>query len=323
MPLWRRWTLPFLARRWLNTALNVLFPDSAGSLCDLCQRPVDIDIHPGRPTTVIRRRPDAASAPRFDAEAGNELADVLPDLPARLCLFCRQETVGCQPRPRCQFVSSAKLRAAARRGRVPVVSAMPHSGLVRHIIRQWKYDGRTEWTAWLADLMYLSAPTFDQAHPHPVDGLVPVPASSARFRMRGYDHVWLLAAHLAERLAVPVLPVLEVRANRTFTAVPSRSGSPPLPPSPSPSPSSSLSGTSVRSGHGRQALVSQTAKGRWERQGVQQGVYQLRPGQTVRGLHVVVVDDIVTTGSTVLACAKALYEAGAENVTAWVIAREE
>jgi predicted amidophosphoribosyltransferase len=42
----------------------------------------------------------------------------------------------------------------------------------------------------------------------------------------------------------------------------------------------------------------------------------------VRGRWIVLVDDIVTTGSTLVACAEALYEAGAIAVSALTAARE-
>ena len=42
----------------------------------------------------------------------------------------------------------------------------------------------------------------------------------------------------------------------------------------------------------------------------------------VRGRWVIVVDDIVTTGATLAGCARVLYEAGAEAVSALALARE-
>lgn len=41
----------------------------------------------------------------------------------------------------------------------------------------------------------------------------------------------------------------------------------------------------------------------------------------VRGKHIAVVDDVITTGSTVAAVTTALYRAGAASVQAWCIAR--
>jgi predicted amidophosphoribosyltransferase len=44
------------------------------------------------------------------------------------------------------------------------------------------------------------------------------------------------------------------------------------------------------------------------------GVYSLSPGVEVRGKSLLLVDDVVTSGSTLSACAKVLAEAGAEKV---------
>jgi len=43
----------------------------------------------------------------------------------------------------------------------------------------------------------------------------------------------------------------------------------------------------------------------------------------VRGRRVVLVDDVMTTGATLTACAEALLEAGASSVAGLVVARSE
>jgi predicted amidophosphoribosyltransferase len=51
------------------------------------------------------------------------------------------------------------------------------------------------------------------------------------------------------------------------------------------------------------------------------GAFRVRRGQRVMGLHIVLVDDVLTTGSTLDACARALLSAGAASVRALVVAR--
>ena len=49
--------------------------------------------------------------------------------------------------------------------------------------------------------------------------------------------------------------------------------------------------------------------------------FRLRDPATVRGRHVALVDDVMTTGSTVQAAAHCLRRAGVETVEIWVVAR--
>ena len=48
----------------------------------------------------------------------------------------------------------------------------------------------------------------------------------------------------------------------------------------------------------------------WERRDNVEGVFKLKDADSIRGKHVLIVDDVVTTGSTIIACAKELLKAG-------------
>jgi len=116
--------------------------------------------------------------------------------------------------------------------------------------------------------------------------LVPVPIHTERARRRGYDQAVLLATEVSRRLQVPWLTALE-RTRDT-------------------SPQFSL---------GRRARRANVA-----------GAFALRgPTQVaaVGGRWIVLVDDVVTTGSTLVACAEALYGGGAIAVSAVTVAREQ
>lgn len=114
--------------------------------------------------------------------------------------------------------------------------------------------------------------------------VVPVPVHADRLRDRGYDQAVLLARAAASELALPMVPALQ---RALATAAQYRLGR-----------------------AGRAANVGHAFEVRREHRGA------------VRGRHVLLVDDIVTTGSTLSACARALYESGARCVSAVTVARE-
>jgi predicted amidophosphoribosyltransferase len=52
------------------------------------------------------------------------------------------------------------------------------------------------------------------------------------------------------------------------------------------------------------------------------GAFAVQPNISVAGLAIVLIDDVITTGSTLSACAEALINAGATSVKAASLARE-
>jgi len=113
------------------------------------------------------------------------------------------------------------------------------------------------------------------------DLLTPVPISLARKKQRGYNQASLLALPLALGCAVTYQPRSLVKVQNT----PSQVGL-----------------TAVQ-----------------RRENVRQA-FQARP-DFVRGKIVLVVDDVTTSGATMLACAEALLRAGAQKVYGLTLAR--
>jgi ComF family protein len=117
------------------------------------------------------------------------------------------------------------------------------------------------------------------------DGLVPVPASPDRVRERGYDQAALIATEAGRRLSMPVIDALE----RT------------------------------------RATTAQFDLDRAARATNLVDAFRVRDaarGDALRGRWLVLVDDVVTTGATLAACAGALLDAGALAVSAIAVARE-
>ena len=44
-------------------------------------------------------------------------------------------------------------------------------------------------------------------------------------------------------------------------------------------------------------------------------VFELKDAPTVQGKHLLIVDDVVTTGATIIACAKELCKAGGVRIS--------
>lgn len=68
---------------------------------------------------------------------------------------------------------------------------------------------------------------------------------------------------------------------------------------------------------------SVVGKNREDRERAAARVFQVYPGATLQGEPVILVDDVITTGSTIRACTDRLLELGAGSVTVVALAHEE
>ncbi|MGB0908618.1 MAG: ComF family protein, partial [Maricaulaceae bacterium] len=71
----------------------------------------------------------------------------------------------------------------------------------------------------------------------------------------------------------------------------------------------------------RRATASQGGKTATGRRRNVQGAFALREGTDLDGKHIVIIDDVMTTGATLEACAQTLKKGGARRVDALTLAR--
>ena len=116
----------------------------------------------------------------------------------------------------------------------------------------------------------------------PVDLIVPVPLNRWRLWSRGFNQAELLAAELSRLSGVP------------FAA-----------------------GVLRR----RRATRSQTGLSIEQRRENVRGAFEVRRPQRIAGRSVALLDDVITTGATLAACAEALKQAGATRVVGLALAR--
>ena len=100
-----------------------------------------------------------------------------------------------------------------------------------------------------------------------IDVLLPVPLSRKRLRQRGYNQSEQLAIGISDIIHLPI----ETKALRR-----------------------------------KHFIKSQTQLSRHERQENVEDMFELRDGSLLEGKHVLLIDDICTTGATLIACADAL-----------------
>ncbi len=104
----------------------------------------------------------------------------------------------------------------------------------------------------------------------PVDALVPLPLFAAKERRRGYNQAVVLCEGMAAVMKIPVLKKAAVRTQHTET---------------------------------------QTKKSRVERWQNIEGMFSLSNPEMLANKHILLVDDVVTTGATLEACGASLLEA--------------
>ena len=118
-----------------------------------------------------------------------------------------------------------------------------------------------------------------------IDLIIPVPLTPQRERQRGYNQSELIARGVASECHLPVRT--DIMSRTRFAD-------------------------------------SQTALGRERRQDNVQGAFHLLRPHDVAGRHVLLIDDVLTTGATACACAECLHTAGCTRVSVmtWGLTRE-
>jgi competence protein ComFC len=114
------------------------------------------------------------------------------------------------------------------------------------------------------------------------DVIVPVPLHPVKRRQREFNQAERLARRLGRATGIPVAARLLKRL------VPTR---------------------------------TQTLLSRSERADNVAKAFALRPGATLKGERIILVDDVLTTGATTSACAKVLRRNGSGDVCVWTVAR--
>jgi ComF family protein len=103
----------------------------------------------------------------------------------------------------------------------------------------------------------------------PADALVPLPLFPAREKKRGYNQAAVLCEGISESMRIPLISNAVIRPHHTDT---------------------------------------QTKKGRVERWANIEGKFLITDPASIRNRHILLVDDVVTTGATLEACGQSILD---------------
>ncbi len=149
------------------------------------------------------------------------------------------------------------------------------------LVTAFKFHGALDLAAVFADAVVEAERR--RAAPRP-SLVLPVPLARARWRERGYNQAWELARRVARRLDLVAEPDLLLRVRET---------------------------------------AHQLALPLADRAGNVRGAFAVEPRRRaeLRGRHIAIVDDVMTTASTAAEITGVLRQAGAATVEIWVLAR--
>ncbi len=114
-----------------------------------------------------------------------------------------------------------------------------------------------------------------------IDCIIPVPLHPLKLRKRGYNQSDYIGMGLAESMGKPCI------TNNLYRAI---------------------------------SNASQTRKSQWDRFQNVEGIFRLKAPAELKNKHVLLTDDVVTTGSTLVACSEALHTVPGIKVSVAAIA---
>lgn len=113
-----------------------------------------------------------------------------------------------------------------------------------------------------------------------IDLIIPLPLASQRERFRGYNQSLMIARGVSEATKLPIMTDVIIR---------------------------------------KKFVSSQTQKDRWTRLDNVESVFELTHGEAIHGKHILLIDDVVTTGATICSCGEELAKAGEIKISVLAI----
>jgi ComF family protein len=171
-----------------------------------------------------------------------------------------------------------------RVARAPVV----YDRALMSLIHSFKYRGKIQLANPLGGLLYHAFQRWWDADG--IDMVIPVPLYGSRFKRRGYNQAFLLIEHWRKMAAELTMDIAGLRFDNNILAR-------------------------------NRSTAPQTGLGRDERRTHMKNAFHVRQADSIRGMRILLVDDVYTTGATVNECARELLNNGARFVDVLTVAR--
>lgn len=171
-----------------------------------------------------------------------------------------------------------KLRSVSDEPHPPLevcLSAWPHQSAARDLVHQLKYQSDCAAAELLGEGMAAALAT-SPYKPSTIDAVIPVPLHASRLEQRGYNQALLLAQAVCAHTGLTLADGMLVRLHATDT---------------------------------------QLHRDRAQRIQAMHGAFAVPDPAQAHGRHILLVDDVLTTGATAISCAQALKDAGAQSVS--------
>ena len=187
---------------------------------------------------------------------------------AHLCMECSLKL------PKTNYHLCTKNRATERfAGKVPLIRASSYlyyykEGIGQKLIAEIKYRKNQELGKWIGS--YLAKDVVSSSSFFQgIDYLIPVPLHPKKLKQRGFNQAEMIAKGISQITNIPLEPKNLYR---------------------------------------RKANTSQTKKGVFERWKNTQDIFSIENKQLFTGKHVLLIDDVLTTGATLEACTNCLLD---------------
>jgi ComF family protein len=201
--------------------------------------------------------------------------------PGRRCSTCALELSAEHPRAQCNRCTRVPFGLDA------CFAALPYAFPWSELVSRYKFDSQTGWATFMASTLVGQPAVRDFLNQlTPDDWLLPLPLSTERLAWRGFNQAWELTCALRRQSACRAVAdaslLLRIRHTR---------------------PQSEL----------KRSARLDNLKGAF-------AVEPLRANE-LKGRRVVLIDDVMTSGASLLTAASVLRQAGASHVSAVVLTR--